>query len=98
MKNAAKHRGSKLPRWVAGPLYWLVKCCAEIRKVGIRDWLWFVVYLKRNEFSHKLGIDYMSNKYVNDLPFGPKFDWCRFSQEVIDARDRAHRIDMELST
>jgi len=25
MKKAAKHQQPKLPRWVAGPLYWLVR-------------------------------------------------------------------------
>ena len=26
----------------------------EIKTVGLRDWCWFVLYLKRNEFHHSL--------------------------------------------
>lgn len=34
-----------------------MKWFAEIKKVGIRDWLWFVIWLGRNEFSPNLEAD-----------------------------------------
>ena len=52
----------------------------EIRLVGLLDWLWFVVYLKRDEFSHKLSL----NKYYPDL-----------DGLVLD-RTRAHNLDLLL--
>ena len=60
----------------------VMKWLREIRKVGLRDWLWFVVWLHRNEFSPKLGIE----RY-----------WGRM-YECIRDRDRAHRLDHELGT
>lgn len=48
----------------------------EIRAVGLIDWLWFVVWLKRDEFSHKLDL----SRYYPDL-----------DKLVID-RNRAHEI------
>jgi hypothetical protein len=30
----------------------------EINLIGIKDWLWFVIYLRRNEFSPKLNMFY----------------------------------------
>lgn len=57
-----------------------MKWFREIRKVGVIDWLWFVVYLKRNEFSVKLDMW----EYYPDL------------QSLTKARMRAHNIDMAL--
>lgn len=34
----------------------ILKQIKEIQLVGIVDWVWFVVYLKRNIFSRKLDI------------------------------------------
>ncbi len=33
----------------------------EIKKIGFQDWLWFVVYLERDEFSSKLDPEYYDN-------------------------------------
>lgn len=37
------------------------KIYREIRKVGVSDWIWFVVYLNRNEFSRKLDMERYSD-------------------------------------
>ena len=44
----------------------------EIKCVGIKNWLWFVFYLKRDEFSLKLRLSkyyykYGKKKYLNKL-------------------------------
>jgi len=52
----------------------------EIRKVGLRDWLWFVVWLRRNEFSQKLDL----NRYYPDM------------ERLARDRNKAHRLDMEI--
>ncbi len=59
----------------------LKKYHGEIKLLGIRDWVWFVIILKRNEFSHKLDL----NKYYPDLK--------RLNRD----RARAHNIDHLLS-
>lgn len=59
----------------------LKKCHSEINLLGISDWVWFVIILKRNEFSHKLDL----NKYYPDLK--------RLNRD----RARAHNIDHLLS-
>ena len=59
----------------------------ELRAVGIRDWVWFVLYLRRNEFSSKLNIIYWIDKGV-DLP--------KVLHKVTQVRARAHKIDMKL--
>lgn len=56
------------------------KWIQEIRKVGIVDWVWFVIWLRRDEFSEKLDIF----KYYPDM------------EKLMRDRDRAHRIDSEL--
>ena len=56
-----------------------MKLIKEIRKVGLIDWLWFVIVLRRDEFSHKLDI-----KVSGKAP-----DLTRLVRD----RDRAHRID-----
>lgn len=53
----------------------------EIKKVGFYDWCWFVVYLRRDEFSKKLNY----KKYYPDI------------ERLCRDRDRAHRIDDELN-
>lgn len=58
----------------------LKKWIREIRAVGIVDWVWFVIYLERNEFHDKLDL----LRYYPDL--------VRLARD----RDRAHRIDMVL--
>lgn len=53
-----------------------------MRKVGIVDWLWFVVWLRRDEFHRRL--DLTVDNYRNP-------------EQLVYKRNRAHRIDMELS-
>lgn len=55
----------------------------EIQTVGLKDWWWFVVYLKRNEFSRKLSLS-------DDLCH--QDGWRKLQRE----RQRAHEIDMKL--
>jgi hypothetical protein len=31
-----------------------MKVIREIKAVGIRDWLWFVIYMRRDEFHRRL--------------------------------------------
>ena len=60
-----------------------MKFFREIRKVGLRDWLWFVVFMRRDEFHPRLNrINY---------PRGREGSRC------VRDRDRAHRIDKALS-
>lgn len=40
-----------------------MKIFKEIIKVGLFNWIWFVIYLKRNEFSNKLNIHNFKNPY-----------------------------------
>lgn len=54
----------------------------EIRKVGIWDWLWFVVWLGRNEFSPKLDLE---RYYPHDL------------DQMVKDRDKACKLDEQLS-
>ena len=53
----------------------------EILAVGIIDWLWFVFYLNRNEFSPKLDL----------------FCYKGTNAQLSAARKRAHRVDEKLS-
>jgi len=39
------------------------RAISEIRAVGLRDWLWFVVWLRRDEFSPRLRL----MRYYPDL-------------------------------
>ena len=57
-----------------------MKWLREIRKVGLRDWLWFVVWIRRDEFSRKLDL----NRYYPDM------------ERLVRDRNRAHRLDMEI--
>ncbi len=57
----------------------------EIKKVGLKDWLWFVVWLKRDEFSQKLSAS----------------SYTRHDDKIkliLRDRIRAHNIQMALST
>jgi len=58
----------------------MMKRFREIRAVGLLDWLWFVVWLKRNEFSRKL-----------DMSFNGRIPNYHSGQ-----RKRAHKIDMAI--
>lgn len=49
----------------------------EIEAVGLRDWLWFVFKLRRNEFHSSLDM----------------LNWRGTPLELIRARGRAHNID-----
>jgi hypothetical protein len=55
----------------------LVKWYHEIKHVGLSDWIWFVIWLKRDEFNQKL----------NFARFYPNMN------KLVKTRDRAHRID-----
>lgn len=55
----------------------------EIKTVGLRDWLWFAFYLKRDEFSSKLDLN--ARTYNN-------------REQLTVQRQRAHRIDMALES
>lgn len=56
------------------------KWIKEIRLVGLRDWLWFVFWLKRDEFSHKLGV---FRYYPNMI-------------KLARDRKRSHEIDIKI--
>lgn len=57
-----------------------MKWLREIRLVGLRDWIWFVVWLRRDEFSRKLDI----LRYYPDM------------KRLVRDRNRAHLLDMEI--
>ena len=56
----------------------------EIKKVGLKDWLWFVVWLKRDEFSPKLSASSYT-RHEDRLKL------------ILRDRIRAHNIQMALS-
>lgn len=43
------------------------KWLREIDKVGLKDWLWFVAYLGRNKFSHRLDVRHGHNDKFKKL-------------------------------
>lgn len=51
-------------------------CIREIRKVGLRDWIWFVLHLKRDEYSRKLDLSNYSDmrKLIRDRDRSHKLD------------------------
>lgn len=65
-----------------------MKWIKEIKKVGFTDWLWFVVWLKRDEFNSKLNIGYYLSKHQNDV--AEAINHCTHD------RWRAHNIDLKL--
>lgn len=54
----------------------------EVQAVGLTDWFWFVIWLKRDEFSYKLDL----YRYYPDL------------DRLVRDRKRAHRIDAALNS
>jgi hypothetical protein len=58
----------------------------EIRKVGIIDWIWFVIYLRRNEFSNKLNL----SRYYT------RYGALKYPPFLIKDRQKAHEIDLAL--
>lgn len=70
----------------------LRKWWQEIRAVGLRDWWWFVVYLKRDEFHENLRYCVLHRKY------------SKRGRTVLETgvliskvRERAHELDIKLS-
>jgi len=66
----------------------MIRRIREIKAVGIKDWLWFVVWLERDEFDSSL----YSNPFVAESHRDRKL---RIDKLVKD-RERAHRISMKL--
>ena len=60
----------------------------EIKAVGLWDWLWFCVYLRRNEFSPKLGIRRYFYRYYR----GYGYDDYTWLKKLSSDRNRAHEI------
>ena len=58
----------------------------EIRAVGIKDWLWFVIYLRRNEFSPKLSLGIYWKKYGS----------TNYTNNILKDRELSHEIDIKL--
>lgn len=58
----------------------------EIKTVGLKDWCWFVLYLRRNEFHEKLSLHFFYKKY----------GYSDYQRYLIRARQRAHDIDIKL--
>ena len=54
----------------------------EIKLVGLKDWLWFTLILRRNEFHKSLDLNSIDEKYLQKLAIN---------------RKKAHEIDMKLS-
>lgn len=68
--------------WIISDFNKLVKTVKEIQAIGIKDWIWFVFYLNRDEFSNKLSLV----RYYPDR-----------MQELVKDRQRAHIADMKLT-
>ena len=60
-----------------------MKWIREIKEVGFRDWCWFVIRLRRNEFHKSLDLWVCKNQY-------PSFN------KMNKLRKRAHYIEMKL--
>jgi hypothetical protein len=60
-----------------------MKWIREIRAVGFKDWFWFVVILKRNEFHKSLDLWAHRKEY-------PHFN------KMNRLRTRAHQIELSL--
>ena len=64
-----------------------MKWIDEIKEVGFSDWIWFVYWIKRDEFHPRL---YLGNYfYHKDLPSA--------QSHCASDRRRAHLIDMKLT-
>lgn len=66
----------------------MIRRLREIKAVGLRNWLWFVVWLERDEFDTSL----YSNHFVAESPRDKKI---RIDKLVKD-RQRAHEISIKL--
>ena len=62
----------------------------EIRTVGFKNWFWFVIVLKRNEFSKRLSLSSYYFKYKRK-------EYEDVMMKIIYDRKRAHDIDFALS-
>ena len=63
----------------------MMKWIKEIRQIGIINWLWFVVYLRRDDCSDKLDLFKYYDRYGDS-----------YLEPLMSDRDKAHRIEMEL--
>ena len=63
----------------------MTKWIKEIKKIGIRKWIWFVIYLKRDDCSDKLDIFVYYKKYGDN-----------YLSKLLNDRDLAHKIDIIL--
>lgn len=70
----------------------LIKIYKEIRKIGLKNWIFFVIYLKRDEFSPKLYLNY----YLPERCKTPQ-DFHEGMERYNNAIKRAHKIEAELS-
>lgn len=70
----------------------ICKIYREIKLVGLLDWMWFVIYLKRDELSDKLSIDNYQYQH-------PKrsFKDTLASDKMLKDRLRAHTIAQKLT-
>ncbi len=67
---------------------WILQIIREIKAVGLKDWWWFAVVLKRDEFNTPTHIfDYDPSSY----------SLTSWYEKIARERERAHRIDMVLS-
>lgn len=64
----------------------------EIQTVGFKDWWWFVVTIKRDEFHENLRYCVLHRKYSKRFP-----TFTEISKMVAKERERAHEIDLKLS-
>lgn len=60
---------------------------AEIRRVGFKDWFWFVFIIRRNEFSPRLAL----SRYWYGIN-----TWQKQALKLVEDRQRADRIDTAL--
>ena len=83
-------------------MYYVIRAyIAEIKVLGIRDWLWWAVYLRRNEFSHRLNLSYIfdptdsRNNKCTHTEYMAKYKEAM--HKLLKRRMRAHSIDLALS-
>jgi len=65
----------------------ICKWAKEIKTVGITNWIWFVLILKRNEFSTKLGVRHYWSWTSDNI------NW---KEKLLKDRKKAHEIDRAL--
>jgi len=46
----------------------LKRANVEIQKIGLKKWIWFVLYLERDEFHEKLNIEYYFHRMDDIIP------------------------------